>query len=1272
MAMRRMWESLRGAFCKVLCILLSVLLVIQGSQILYAYAEERASVESGLEKSQVASVDDADKCDYDSSDAKKHQLACMFQFRDGSECQVSVAYDDDALIPDGAELRVAEASEEDIASHRSAFREIALVGEDDYVFYERYVNIQFVAEGRTVEPASPVELSMQTSSIALAYVPLVEVARLSAGDARDNGERLTVRDATAQKSEDGVSQQQNITEGLIAGKEDAESEERAKLSFTTKRLGTFAIAATAGTLHSWQTDDLMVSLLGPRSNSSVAIDEVAPPQLEDGAEPMECFSVRVDDSSWKGTAFWLAAKPHAVDRSEKELVGVEEHGGSVAYSFKDGESPKVLFDSKGTNVPVAFKAGEEKVCLAWTHVSDEAAPTVESQVPAEDKTGPVAPEPTPEASEAPEDRVASTREENATQVESLKQDMNAQEKNVEPQKVLLADASEGVLLAQDDASGAETRTAMSFTLHARAKTYGRSGKVYFVDEQANRLPGTVLNDVTISYTGIADSSNETNTVDMYSFIDKLSPEITDEYEFSRVYVMLDASANRHKDFRYVQVGDDRNISPTGSTSTYRAYFYMESIDQNRAGEVYNGTWYTLNSAGTIDDIFIEYYHVADASFKALDTRGNPVEGAEFTLYTDSTCYEAFEYKDSVVKAVSNRRGEVSFGKIPRGTYYMKETVIPDGYKKSIQVYTVTVDGETPIADVIHQDDDGSVIITDAKQATITKQWQDEGQSHEGHTVEVTVYSTGEEDRHVTLSSQNNWTYKLDGLNPNDTYEIEETDIKDAQGKSVKRDWAADITTEVSEEHIEYQRVEDFLKGKQYVIVAPNGAAFNALSAGSDALRLQAVLVSNNMIASEVSDDMLWNVSKVNNDGFISLQNMQTDKYLDYDGAYSGRNVKFWFQNAEEPQFIHFVDDNGAINIYYRKNLNKTDTYWMYMANKIDRITNNQYYATDFSIYRKVDVKSYDITITNKPTTYPVKIQNLEYISSKPLPGMTYKLYAADAYNSDNPSASGAPLHEVLVAGEDGYLQTPNASKVVSLRAGSYVLVPSGGDEAYSPLPQPVGFTITPKGMMSVQNVNGELPFYAVGSSETEGTGEGAVTYPLLQIYRYKHASVELTLDVRGGYADLTRQFEFTLTLPETVEEVQGSIDGEPVVLSAANPTFRLSHGQVLRLTDIPSNEQYVIAQERTPYVTSAEETDGTGRVNVAYRDGDSHAVVLSEIKGTSDDPARVTITNVLEDSKVLPTGVEDNTDAWTVAIGLSVAALAALWMRRRVTGRSIG
>ena len=40
-------------------------------------------------------MDDAGKYDSDPSDAKKHLLTCMLQLRDGSECQVSAAYDDE-------------------------------------------------------------------------------------------------------------------------------------------------------------------------------------------------------------------------------------------------------------------------------------------------------------------------------------------------------------------------------------------------------------------------------------------------------------------------------------------------------------------------------------------------------------------------------------------------------------------------------------------------------------------------------------------------------------------------------------------------------------------------------------------------------------------------------------------------------------------------------------------------------------------------------------------------------------------------------------------------------------------------------------------------------------------------------------------------------------------------------------------------------------------------------------------------------------------------
>lgn len=77
-----------------------------------------------------------------------------------------------------------------------------------------------------------------------------------------------------------------------------------------------------------------------------------------------------------------------------------------------------------------------------------------------------------------------------------------------------------------------------------------------------------------------------------------------------------------------------------------------------------------------------------------------------------------------VKATSNKQGLVSFGKIPRGTYHMKETVTPEGYKKLTIIYTVVVDGTTPIANVVHSDDDGGIIIADVEGMKLTKELVD--------------------------------------------------------------------------------------------------------------------------------------------------------------------------------------------------------------------------------------------------------------------------------------------------------------------------------------------------------------------------------------------------------------------------------------------------------------------------------------------------------------------------------------------------------------------
>ena len=112
--------------------------------------------------------------------------------------------------------------------------------------------------------------------------------------------------------------------------------------------------------------------------------------------------------------------------------------------------------------------------------------------------------------------------------------------------------------------------------------------------------------------------------------------------------------------------------------------------------------------------------VAPASFYVIDTRNAPVGGAEFALYTDAECSTPLVYMNAEVKATSNEQGLVSFGEILQGTYYMKETVTPEGYKKLTNIYTVVVDGTTPIASVVHSVDDGDTIIPDVEEMKPTK------------------------------------------------------------------------------------------------------------------------------------------------------------------------------------------------------------------------------------------------------------------------------------------------------------------------------------------------------------------------------------------------------------------------------------------------------------------------------------------------------------------------------------------------------------------------
>lgn len=88
------------------------------------------------------------------------------------------------------------------------------------------------------------------------------------------------------------------------------------------------------------------------------------------------------------------------------------------------------------------------------------------------------------------------------------------------------------------------------------------------------------------------------------------------------------------------------------------------------------------------------------TFTKADEMNRPLQGAEFTLYTDAAC------TNPLATATSDENGRVQFEKQPGGTYYLKETAAPTGHTAENTVWTVKISG-------------GKATITDPKGAVIT-------------------------------------------------------------------------------------------------------------------------------------------------------------------------------------------------------------------------------------------------------------------------------------------------------------------------------------------------------------------------------------------------------------------------------------------------------------------------------------------------------------------------------------------------------------------------
>jgi hypothetical protein len=132
-----------------------------------------------------------------------------------------------------------------------------------------------------------------------------------------------------------------------------------------------------------------------------------------------------------------------------------------------------------------------------------------------------------------------------------------------------------------------------------------------------------------------------------------------------------------------------------------------------------------------------------------------------------------------------------------------------------------------------------------------------------------------------------------------------------------------------------------------------------------------------------------------------------------------------------------------------------------------------------------------------------------------------------------------------------------------------------------------------------------------------------------------------------------------------MDRLTGTIDGKNVVFTEEASTFKLANGQTLRLEDVPATVDYVLTQTKVPSYRVLAETDTADAVTVSATDGDAFVVTLSNLKGTSDEPARVTITNAFSGSSAHATGIDDNSDVWGAIVAACVALIFLLLFRRR-------
>ena len=230
------------------------------------------------------------------------------------------------------------------------------------------------------------------------------------------------------------------------------------------------------------------------------------------------------------------------------------------------------------------------------------------------------------------------------------------------------------------------------------------------------------------------------------------------------------------------ISEDNPNTSTGLKGFLEALLAPRNADTSCTFTPERDTSITITATNTAKTGSIEINKVDNAE-KALP-------GVTFGLFTDKAATTPFEQDSAPVTATTGNDGTATFSNVPVGTYYLKETAVPEGYDVSGVIFKVTVtsNGTTTVTKDTEVVSDTQPEFTDNKlintpdtvkpTITITKAAATGDEAFiKADSKEYTVQITGNEfSEAVTLNNAKSWTGTISdfALMPNVKYTVSET------------------------------------------------------------------------------------------------------------------------------------------------------------------------------------------------------------------------------------------------------------------------------------------------------------------------------------------------------------------------------------------------------------------------------------------------------------------------------------------------------------------